>query len=120
MKWLAINIKVILSSAAISCVLITCLLQGPHIWYQSTFLGTSGNFFILFFSKKKGQNWAVNFTSIFETFYADSRKPSCITEFLFQKYAVSKKNHLIWSYKSGDIADLKSAIFQNVGDGRRN
>ena len=29
-KWLAINIKVILSSTAISCVLITCLLQVPE------------------------------------------------------------------------------------------
>ena len=41
-KWPAINIKVILSSAAISCILINYLLQGPHIWYQSTFLGSLG------------------------------------------------------------------------------
>ena len=89
-----------------------------HIWYQSTFLGTSGKFF--FWRKKKGQNWAATFTSIFETFCVDSRKISCISQFLFKKYAISKNNHLIWSSKSWDIADLKSAIFQNFGDGRGN
>ena len=62
-----------------------------------------------------GQNWAVTFTSIFETLCADSRKKSCISKFLLQKYAVQKNNHLIWSSKSGDIADLKS-IFQNFSD----
>ena len=55
-----------------------------------------------------------------ETFYIESKETGCISEFLFQKYIVSKKNHLIWSSKIGDIADLKSAIFQNFGDGRGN
>ena len=61
-----------------------------------------------------------NFRSIYETLYIELEEIGCISEFLFQEYAVSKKNHLIWSSKSGDIADLKSAIFQNFGDGRRN
>ena len=64
--------------------------------------------------------WAANFRSIYETFCTKSEETYCISEFLFQKYAVSKKNHLIWSSKSGDIADLKSTIFQNFGDGRGN
>ena len=44
-----------------------------------------------FFFGKKRANWAATFTSIFETFCVDSRETSCISEFLFQKYAVSKK-----------------------------
>ena len=75
-------------------------------------------FFFLF--KKRGKNWAVTFRSLFETFYIESEETGCISEFLFQKYTVSKKNHLIWSPKSGDITDLKSVIFQNFGDSRGN
>ena len=33
------------------------------------------------------------------------------------KIRSSKKNHVVWSFRSGDIADLKSAIFQNFSDG---
>ena len=61
MKWPAINIKVILSSAAISCILITCLLQGPHIWYQSAFLGSLGEISaqIFFFASVAGSDLGI-------------------------------------------------------------
>ena len=38
----------------------------------------------------------------------------------FKNTQFQKTNHLIWSSKSGDIADLKSTIFQNFGDGHGN
>ena len=90
--------------------LITCLLQVPHIWYQSTFLGTRGKFFFgrrLYdqFPKLSAQN---------------QKKQIIYLNSSFKNTQFQKKNHLIWSSKSGDIADLKSAIFQNFGDGRGN
>ena len=62
----------------------------------------------------------MNYRSLSETLCIQSEEKGCIYEFLFQKYIVSKKNHLIWISKSGAIADLKSAIFQNFGDDRGN
>ena len=56
-----INIKVILSSTAISCILINYLLQGPHIWYQSTFLGSLGEISaqIFFFASVAGSDLGI-------------------------------------------------------------
>ena len=68
-------------------------------------------FSLIFNQKKRGQNWAITFRSISETSCVDSREIGCRSEFLFHKYAISKKNHFISSSKSGDITDLKSVIF---------
>ena len=38
----------------------------------------------------------------------------------FRTTHFKKTNNFIWSSRSGDITDLKSAIFQNFGDGRGN
>ena len=97
-----------------------CSLQEVHhIWYKALSLAQVGNVFS-FPNKKRGKNWAERFRSISKTLCTESKETGCISKFLLQKYTVPKKNHLIWSSKSGDIADLKSAIFQNFSDGRGN
>ena len=111
LKWSAINKIYFVLQYFYYIVHSHCLLQEVlHIWYQSTFHGTSGNFFFLLF-KKRGQNWAATFRSISETFCTKLEEIGCISEFLLQKYTVSKKNHLVWSSRSEDIVDLKSTIF---------
>ena len=89
-------------SAAISCVLITCLLQVPHIWYQSTFLGTRGkNFF--------GRRLSDQFLKLFAQ---NQKKQIAYLNSSFKNTQFQKNNHLIWSSKSGDIADLNQHFFR--------
>jgi len=88
-------------------------LQVHHIWYQSTFLGTSGKFFFSFFGRRLSDQFL-------KLSVQNQKKPIAYLNSSFKNTQFQKKNHLIWSSKSGDIADLKSAIFQNFGDGRGN
>ena len=119
LKWSAIN--KISSMIHNFCYIMHyyCFLQEVlHIWYQSTFLGTSGNFF--FFSKKEGKigRWLSH--PFLKLFVQIQEKQVAYLNSYFQSTPFQKTNHIIWSSKSGDITDLKSAIFQNFDDDRRN
>ena len=60
------------------------------------------------------------FTSIFKLSMEIQEKQVTYLNSSLKNMQFQKNNHLIWCSKSGDIADLKSAIFQNFSDGREN
>ena len=103
--------------SVISCILIVYCRSFSTSGIRALSLAQAGNF--LSFLKKKGAKLGGNFHIHFWNFLCRFKRNKLHIWIPLSKICSFKREkHLIWSSKSEDIADLKSAIFQNFGDGR--
>ena len=115
-KWPAINkIYFVLQYF---CILIVYCRRFSTSGIRALSLAQVGIFF--FFSKKEGKIGRRLSDQFLKIFTQNQKKQVTYLNSSFKNTQFQKNNHRIWSSKSGDIVDLKSAIFQNFSDGRGN
>ena len=99
----------------ISCIFIVYCRRFSTSGIRALSLAQVGNFF--FWKKKVGKIGRRLSHPFLKLSVQIQEKQVAYLNSSFKNTQFQKTNHLIWSSKSGDITDLKSAIFQDFGDG---